>query len=53
MNYKFLVETDFICDQASFTAVVLRAGIKGVLTVTGMCVHFYIKCSKNRNLQLA
>ena len=50
MNCKFLVEVDFICDKASVTAAVFRAGIKGALIVYGLSLHFYIKCSQDRKL---
>jgi hypothetical protein len=36
VNRKFLVDADFICDKASVTAAVPRAGIKGALIVYGM-----------------
>ena len=49
MNCKFLLEADFICDKASVTAAVLRAGIKGALILNGMSLHFCIKSSKDRN----
>jgi len=48
VNCKFLVEADFICNKASVTAAMLRAGIKGALIVNGMRLHFCIKCSKGR-----
>lgn len=48
MNRKLLVDADFICDKASVTAAVPRAGIKGALIVYGMSLHFYIKASKDR-----
>lgn len=51
MNCKFLVEADFICDKASMTAAVLKAGIKGALVVYGMSLHFCIKGSIDRKFK--